>query len=76
MRVLEWSFVFALKSHGKIIYENREVGSHMSHVMHYGRLGSRIFLRHRHGVFKLMLSAIRRHEIRGIIDLPRRCEVS
>lgn len=48
----------------------------MSDDMHYGRLGSRTFLRHRHGVFKLMLSAIHRYEIRGIIDLPRRCEVS
>lgn len=44
----------------------------MSDDMHYGRLGSRTFLRHRHGVFKL----VHRHEIRGIIDLPRRCEVS
>lgn len=58
------------------IFDNREVGSHMSHDMHYGRRGSRIFLRHRHGVFKLMLSAKHGHEIRGIIDLPRRCEVS
>lgn len=39
----------------------------MSHDMHYGRRGSRIFLRHRHGVLKLMLSAIHRHKIRGII---------